>query len=211
MRRKAGFTLLELIIALAVAMVILASLYRLFTSGLRLYERGQVRSDLQAAGQVALSTIAGELRASALETVTLAQGTLEPGPTRDDCLIFRLPAGANGTLLPQETLPQYFQPHGTEVVLYAREAAKGALVRKTCPWAGDYRVPAGKVGEVRTLTEGVRSRVMASHVLSLAFEDDRQGTVTMTVVLQAQTRASEKDGGLLTESVSTQVHLRNSL
>jgi prepilin-type N-terminal cleavage/methylation domain-containing protein len=68
-KRRAGFTLVEMLVALLVFAALIAVAMTLFTSQVRAFTSGNDRSDVMLAGEFATSTLTRELRTAGTNTV----------------------------------------------------------------------------------------------------------------------------------------------
>lgn len=78
--RPRGMTLLETMVAMAVAALFGTALLQLFTTGMRLYVRSQTRATLQTQGALAVSRLSNEATRSAMATLTLVEKSPAGGP-----------------------------------------------------------------------------------------------------------------------------------
>ncbi len=165
--KRRGTSIVEVMVACLVSLLIVTAVLELFIHGGYLYMRGQTRADLQANGLVALNELSGELRRTALSTLTI---TTTAGSTPTG-LAFRVEDP------PHPGQPAVFTPNAS-FVLYFVDASRHELVRKTWPFGGgdtrilpdpiaaNRRLSAAEIGQICSTTNH-SERVLASNVASL--------------------------------------------
>lgn len=169
-RRRGGFSLLEMVVAMALLAIVLDILYQLLVPGLRVWMNGSARAELQQSGVVATNWLAQEFTTSTGDSVVIEhlQYTDPSGQTRScDTLSFYSPFDDSHQV-------QYQPPLGTLLwqkrVIYYMDTAKHLLCRQEQPLTPATTDPTNPPVPVVGSPAVFSTRILTRNVWSLAFD-----------------------------------------
>lgn len=205
---RSGYTLAELLVAMAIGLIVLVVVGAFFSTSLSAYQRVASRRDLQASITTTLARMAAELRASSLQTLTLASADA----TYPTMMAFR-------TQRSEGTASTSFVP-ATEFIVYFLDS-EGQWVRKT--WsngAGGLLFAPDPVvtGQRLTLDQALRitqvpngsERTLVRGVTALVLTPASFPTTEMVDTLGIRMTARHAlDSSAIGDTFSTSVAMRN--
>ena len=184
--------------------VVMAGVTQVFSSGTRMFSRGQEIADMQSVGQSALLKMTRELRETASSTVTTWPSTQDHVAGVGSAVAFRPP-----TLAPERTLVSYIPGN---LIIYYHDRARRALVRRNCgPFVATDESDRWKEALLRDLllkTDFVTQDVVAPHLEQLTITSDDQGSVAISMSFKLII-SSWNEPRLVT--VGTTVRVRNGM
>lgn len=148
--QDSGFTLMEVVIGLALSSLIGSIIFAVWTFTLTFTRRGSLEVEAQQHGRIALTVLAGELREAAAGASSLAVWSSADGQpvdavgflgarSEEDRRTFSIESGG---------------PSWQTAVYYVHDRAAGMLRRVARPWEGHFSMP--PTGEGRVVARGVR-------------------------------------------------------
>lgn len=169
-----------MITAMAVMVGVMAGVASVFSTGSRMFSRGQELADVQSVGQSALLEMTRELRQSATHTVTTWVSTQTYVPDVGAAVCFRPP-----TVLPEGPLVSYTPGN---LILYYHDTNRRALVRRDCgpvvPSGDSDRWQESLLRDLLLKTDFVSQRVVAPHLDAMNVTANDQGAVAITMTFK---------------------------
>lgn len=191
--RPRGMSLLETVVAMAVAALFGTALLQLFTTGMRLYVRSQTRASLQTQAALAVTRLSDEATRSAMATLTAVPKCRTGGPA----LSYR-PVPAERTGRSEFTPAQWFtvtwlDPSTRSLMSKRWPAAQGEPVALSPdPVMTCRRLTATEIDQVIARKNGTERKV-AGDIASLAFTPATYPDGAKTTGLRLQI-VLQKDG-----------------
>jgi prepilin-type N-terminal cleavage/methylation domain-containing protein len=194
MNRRRGFTLIEIMISVAILAILIAGIYSVMASSQNLYSAGMTRSEIQERVRRALAEVAEELRqANSGSFVPITFGTV--GAPADDSVTFQTCTGFAGGVA------TWSAP-----ILFTTITSDG----ETDNGLDDNF---NKLVDERKLvrTQGARTRVLADNVQqgSLRFTPTTVAGLVTSVRVELTIEGVDDKGRILTATDRVTVELRN--
>ncbi len=182
-KKNRGLTLIEILVASALGLMVIAMIYSLYASGNDLWEIKRYQTDLQAQGRQIMQSLMTELRKTTRTSAQVPSPNLIiPLSPNNNNITFYLPQTNNGTVATNATTGAIVWQLANPVV-YLYDATNQQVLRREAVDPSGNRTIGNDVTNIQFIDNKIDGSLYLNElkiILSLLTKTPRQRTIAMT-------------------------------